>query len=51
MTCRCSSGYNLGTYPADMLVAANVKLDKLNTQIAEQANSLLESIRTQVSCS
>lgn len=33
-----------------MSVAANVKLDKLNTQIAEQANALLESIRVQVSC-
>ena len=47
--CRCSSGYNLATYPNHMSVAANVRLDKLNTQIAEQVNALLDGIRTQVS--
>jgi len=44
----CSSGYNLATYPNHMSVATNVRLDKLNTQIAEQVNSLLDGIRTQV---
>lgn len=44
----CSSGYNLGEYPAQMAVANGISLIALNTQVAEQVNSLLESIRTQV---
>lgn len=35
-------------YPNRMPVATNVTLNNLNTQIAEQVNSLLEGIRTQV---
>lgn len=36
-------------YPAHMPVADGIGLKMLNTQVAEQVNSLLESIRTQVS--
>ena len=45
---RCSSGFNLGEYPAQMAVANGISLIALNTQVAEQVNSLLESIRIQV---
>lgn len=46
---RCSSGCNLDEYPANMLVADGINVKMLNTQVAEQVKSLLESIRTQVS--
>lgn len=46
--CRCSSGYNIDKYPQDNLVVPMVSLRELNTQIAEQTNSVLERIRTQV---
>ena len=46
--CRCSSGYNISKYPQDSVVVPAVSLDRLNTQVAEQTNSVLERIRTQV---
>jgi hypothetical protein len=46
--CRCSSGYNLAKYPQDMQLCKGIPLRKLNTQVAEQCNSLLDRIRTQV---
>lgn len=48
LLCRCSSGYNLSKYPQDMLLPGGILLKKLNTQIAEQGNSILDRIRTQV---
>ena len=51
LICRCSSGYDMRQYPADMPVAHGVTLGVLNTQVAEQVNALLEHVRTQVSLS
>lgn len=48
LVCRCSSGYNLAKYPQDMQVVGGVHLRTLNTQVAEQCNSILDRVRTQV---
>ncbi|KAK9917089.1 hypothetical protein WJX75_000796 [Coccomyxa subellipsoidea] len=44
----CSSGYNLAKYPQDMQLVDGMPLRKLNTQVAEQCNSILDRVRTQV---
>ncbi|BDA41042.1 hypothetical protein COCOBI_01-6970 [Coccomyxa sp. Obi] len=44
----CSSGYNLAKYPQDMKIVEGVRLRTLNTQVAEQCNSILDRVRTQV---